>query len=156
MTPAKFPSEVAQRILALLNDSAVTLFGNDYQVLYGDQSRIGITPTVCVEAGGTGRDLAGVPSRVENIHVCYIIIYWAKVDSNQQTKLDSERCGEAVVALLDQNLTLERNGDGGIVIHGFVTSIEPGYRARGQQNASNLYYAVRLTWTGKTKTMLGA
>jgi hypothetical protein len=153
-TPAQFPSEVAQRILALLEDAQVTLYGADSQILYGDQSRIGVTPTVCVEAGATTRTLAGVPSRTQNDHVTSILIYWAKVDSNQVTKLQSEQAGEATARYLDDNLTLERGGDGGIVIHGYVTSIEPGYRFRDK--GQNLYHSVRLTWQGKTKTILGA
>jgi hypothetical protein len=154
-TPAQFPSEVAQRILALLQDAKDELYGPDSQLFYGDQNRVGVTPTVCVESDATGRSLAGVPNRTENQMTTQIIIYWAKVDSNQVTKLEAEQCAEATVRYLDQNLTLERLGDGGIVIHGFVTTITPGYSFKGQGN-SNLYYAVRLTWTGKTKTILGA
>jgi hypothetical protein len=154
--PVQFPSEVAQRILNLLEDGAQVLFGDDYQVLYGDQNRVGVTPTVCVEAGATSRSLAGAPSRTENILTTYIIIYWAKVDSNQKTKLDAEQCAESVARYLDRNLILERGGDGGIVIHGFVSSIEPGYSFKGQSTSRTLYYSVRLTWTGKTKTILGA
>ena len=158
MTVAQFPSEVAQRILSLLQDNGSTLFGGvhdvDYQIFYGDQNRIGVTPTVCVEAGTTTRSLAGVPSRTENQLVVFIIIYYAKVDSNQVTKLASEQLGEAIAKYLDQNLTLVRNNDGGIVIHGFVSTIEPGYTYRNQ--GQNLYQTVRLTWIGKSKTMLGA
>lgn len=153
-TPAQFPSEVAQRILDLLKDAQVTLYGADSQILYGDQNRIGVTPTICVEAGATNRILQGVPSRTENNHVAFILIYWAKVDSNQVTKLDCEQAAEATARYLDDNLLLERAGDGGIVIHGYVTNIDPGYSFKDQ--GKNLYYSVRLTWTGKTKTMLGA
>lgn len=154
MTIAQFPSEVGQRLLLLLQDAQETLFGTDAQIFYGDQNRIGITPTVCVEAGQTTRSLAGVPQRTENQLNAFIIIYWAKVDTNQETKLDSELCAESVARYLDDNLTLERNSDGGIVIQGYVTTIEPGYTYRNQ--GSSLYQTVRLTWTGKSKTMLGA
>lgn len=153
-TPAVFPSEVAQRIKELIDDAAPTLYGEHYQVLYGDQNRIAVTPTVCIEAGATNRTLAGVPMRTENNHVTYIIIYWAKVDSNQVTKLQCEQVAEATARMLDDNLILERVGDGGIVIHGHVSSIEPGYSYKDQ--AKTLYYSARLTWTGKTKTTLGA
>jgi len=158
MTVAQFPSEVGQRLLDLLNDNGEILFGGqagvDFQTFYGDQNRIGVTPTVCVESGETTRALAGVPSRTENQLVAYIIIYWAKVDSNQVTKLEAEQCAETVTRFLDKNLTLDRNADGGIVIHGFVTSINPGYTYRNQ--GQTLYQTVRLTWVGKSKTMLGA
>lgn len=153
-TPAQFPSEVAQRIFALLQDNQATLLTADGQLLYGDQSKIGSTPTVCVEAGPTARTLGGVPNRTENNFTCYIIVYWAKVDSNQVTKLASEQCAESIARYLDQNLILQRSSDGGIVIHGFVSSIEPGYSFKNQGNT--LMHSVRLTWTGKSKTILGA
>lgn len=152
MTVAQFPSEVAERIFNLLGDNSVALITADGQLLYGDQKRIGPTPTVCVEAGRTRRELGGVPRRTENDLVCFIIVYYAKVDTNQQTKIDSERVGENIVRYLDGLPTLERGGDGGIVIHGWVTEIDPGYSFK----QGTLYHAVRLTWTGKSKTMLGA
>ena len=152
------PSEVAQRILALLNDNKVALVTEDGQILYGDQKRIGTTPTLCVESGLTNRSLAGIGGRgrTENDLTCYILLYYAKVDTNQVTRLDSELCAEAVAYLLDQNVILEREGDGGIVIHGYVSAIEPGYSYKGGAQANNLYHSVRLTWTGKSKTILGA
>jgi hypothetical protein len=155
-TPAQFPSEIAQRILALLEDNSVSLVTEDGMILYGDQSRVPVTPTLCVESGPAARVLAGVGGngRTENILVCYILLYYAKVDSNQVTKLAAEQCSEAVVRYLDTNPTLARGGDGGIVIHGYVTAVDPGYSFKNK--GSDLYYSVRLTWTGKTKTMLGA
>jgi hypothetical protein len=157
-TPVQFPSEVAQRIYHLIDDAKATLLmspeGVQGQLFYGDQNRIGVTPTACVESGITQRSLAGVPSRTENELQCYIIIYWARVDETQVTKLQAEQAGEAIARYLDANLTLARSGDGGIVIHGFISSIEPGYTYRNQ--GKTLMQTVRLTWTGKTKTMLGA
>lgn len=155
-TPAQMPSEVANRIFDILNDNVVTLLTADGQLLYGDQNRIAVTPTACVEAGATTRVLAGVGGRgrTENNHTCYILVYYAKVDSNQQTKRDAEKVAEAFAYLLDQNPTLERNSDGGIVVHGFVSNIDPGYSYKDK--GSSLYHAVRLTWTGTSKTILGA
>jgi hypothetical protein len=153
MTQAQFPSEVAQRIYLLLQDGQTTLLGQDGYLSYGDQSRVPVTPTVCVESGETVRVLGGVPRRTENNFVCYILLYYAKVDTNQETKLASEQLGESICRFLDANPTLERNADGGIVIHGWVSNIDPGYSVR---NGSTLMHAVRLTWTGKSKTQLGA
>jgi hypothetical protein len=154
--PIQFPSEVAQRILAILIDSQISLVGSDGMILYGDQNRVPVTPTVCVESGETVRALAGVGmnGRTENNLTAFILVYWAQVDSNQVTKLAAEQCSENIAKLLDTNPTLALGGDGGVVIHGFVTSIDPGYSFKN--NNSTLYYSARLTWTGKTKTMLGA
>lgn len=152
--PAKFPSEIAQRIFALLTASKVALLGNYGEVYYGDQNRVAVTPALCVESGETTRVLAGVPNRVENTHTVYIILYYSPVDEVQATKLASEQLAETVAAFLDTNVTLDLGGDGGIVIHGFVRSIDPGYRYRNQ--GKTLMNTVRLTWAGTTKTILGA
>jgi len=156
MTQAQFPSPVAQRLYDLVNDNKTALLTADGQLLYGDQNRIATTPTLCVESGPTGRVLAGVGGngRTENNHTCWLILYYAKVDTNQDTKKESEQTAEAIAAYLDQNVRLERSGDGGIVIHGYVSNIEPGYRLRNE--GKTLMHAVRLTWTGKSKTILGA
>jgi len=156
MTVAQMPSEVATRIFDLMSDNKTALLTSQGTLLYGDQNRIPTTPTLCVESGATARVLAGVGGRgrTENDLVCYLLLYWAKVDTNQKTKKDSELCAEAIAYYLDSNVTLERNGDGGIVIHGYVSSIEPGYSRRNE--GSTLMYSVRLTWTGKSKTILGA
>jgi hypothetical protein len=153
-TPAKFPSEVAERIYQLLEAGKVTLYGPNGTVLYGDQDRLPTTPTICVEAGVTDRALAGAQGpngRVQNELNCDIIVYYAKVDSNQVTKRAAEQVAEATAQFLDANPRLELSSDGGIVIHGFVTRIDHGY-ARKQRT---LMYGSRLTWVGKTKTMLG-
>lgn len=162
MTIAQFPSEFGQRLLDLINDNATALLtdpdtGDVGQTFYGDQSRIGVTPTLCVETGTVNRTLAGIGGpggRTENSLQAFIIIYYAKVDTNQITKLAAEQCAEGVVRYLDGNTRLERNNDGGIVIHGYVSSIEPGYVYRNQGNT--LFHTVRLTWTGTSKTILGA
>jgi hypothetical protein len=150
--PVQMPSEVAQRVKAILDADSVALVTEDGMILYGDQKRVPVTPTVCVEAGQTVRELAGIPRRTENNLVCNILVYYAKVDTNQETKLASEQCGEQIAYHLDANPTLELNGDGGIVIHGWVREIDPGYSYKD----GTLYHAVRLVWVGKTKTMLGA
>lgn len=153
-TPIQMPSEVAQRIYNILDANKVSLLTADGQLFYGDQDRIGVTPTLCVESGPTDRSLVGALNRTENRLICYIILYWGKVQDVQVDKLQGEQCAEAIVRLLDDNLQLELAGDGGVVIHGFVTDIDPGYILRNERRT--LMHAIRLTWTGKTKTMLGA
>jgi len=153
-TPIQFPSELAQRIYNIILANKDALLTTDGMVCYGDQDKIPVTPTLCIESGPTGRSLAGVPNRTENQLVCYLILYWAKVQDMQTDKLQGEQCAEAIVRYLDDNLQLELGGDGGVVIHGFVSEINPGYILRNERKS--LMHAVRLTWTGKTKTILGA
>lgn len=152
-TPVWKPSQVASRIKAILDDNKVLLVGADGMIFYGDQAKIPVTPTICVEAGQTGRDLAGVGGngRVQNNLSCEIFVYYARVQEVQTAKLASEQTGEAVADLFDTNPTLARGGDGGIVIHGFIDLIDPGYSIKEK----TLWHAVRLRWTGKTKTILG-
>lgn len=151
---AQFPSEVAQRIFALLKLNKTDLVTVDGTILYGDQIKIPTTPTVCVEAGTTTRALDGVAAnagRTRNDLECLILVYYSVVQDDQVTKLAAEQCGENIAKYLDDNPTLELSGDGGIVIHGYITSIDPGYSRKGKY-----HYAVRLTWNGKSKTILGA
>jgi hypothetical protein len=156
MTVAQMPSEIAQRIQLLAADVQTTLLGTDGMIFYGDQTKIPVTPTLCIEPGTTSRILAGVGGfgRTENQLQCFLLLYYAKVDTNQKTKLAADLCAEGIAYHFDKNPTLEREGDGGIVIHGFITSIEPGYSRRNE--GKTLMHAVRLTWTGKSKTILGA
>jgi len=159
MAHAKMPSEVAQRILALFERDKDTLYppadnaGQSAQVLYGDQDRIGITPTICVEAGVVDRSLAsamGPRGRVENAITVFIIVYYARVDDNQVTKLAAEQCAEAAANYIDSNPQLVLDDDGK-VIHGYVRSVDHGYARKNK----TLMYGSRLTWVGKTKMQLG-
>jgi hypothetical protein len=155
-TPIQFPSEAARRIYEILDANKVALLTADGMLCYGDQNRVPVTPTVCVESGPTVRALTGALHRTENSLTCYILLYWAKVQDNQTDKLEAEQCAEGIARYLDTLPSLELNGDGGVVIHGYITDIDPGYSIKGTGQQRNLYQAVRLTWTGKTKTMLGA
>jgi hypothetical protein len=147
------PSIAAQRIKLLFDDNKVSLVGADGMIFYGDQTKLPVTPIICVEAGQTARALAGVGGngRVENILSVDIFYYYARVQEVQVAKLAAEQGGEAIADLLDQNPTLARSGDGGIVIHGFIDMVDPGYAIK----QGTLWHAVRLRWTGKTKTLLG-
>jgi hypothetical protein len=152
MTHARFPSEIAQRILTLLETNK-TSFGEFATVFYGDQDKLPTTPTICIEAGVMERSLAsaqGPAGRTLNECTCYIIVYYAKVDSNQVTKLAGETTSEAVAAFLDTNPQLLLAGIDPKVIHGFVRVIDHGYIRK-----DTLMYGSRLTWVGKTKMQLG-
>jgi hypothetical protein len=155
MPIAGFPSEIGQRILSLLETepAKTTLFGSGAMVFYGDQDKLPVTPTVCVETGTTSRPLAGVPAQVEANHTCYILIYYGKVQSTEVNKREGEVMAEAVVRFLDDNLQLRDSaGNDPMVIHGWCTEIDPGYAIKD----GTLWHAVRITWQGKSKYRLGA
>lgn len=157
-TPAKFPSQVAQRIMDILTANKAALVAAGHladdanSIMYGDQDKLPVTPMLCIESGTTTRELDGVPQRVLCRHEVHLIYYHSRVQEVQLLRLEAEEGAEAIVTVLDSNLTLELESDGGIVIHGFVTNIDPGYIRKGERT---LVRSVRLTWQGKTKTMLG-
>lgn len=155
MTHAKMPSEVAQRIYDLLVASKVALYGADAMLFYGDQNKIPVSPTICVEAGTVDRPLVGAmgpQGRVENAFTTYILIYHGRIQDVQVTKKEAEAYAEATAAFLDNNPRLVL-GDGpdGKLIHGYCKTIDHGYANRN----GTLMYGSRITHTGKTKMQLG-
>lgn len=89
-------------------------------------------------AGGKGRTL-------NNFEV-FLIIYVGEITAGvQTTRLESERLGEKVMDVLHEDVTM-----GGLVHHGYVHSLEPGYSIK----AKALVRAVRITWRGESKTLI--
>lgn len=159
MTQAKFSSEVAKRIQALLEDQKNILYppinGVEAGIFYGDQDKIPVTPSICIEAGATNRDLVsamGPQGRVENEFTTYILVYYAKWDGNEEVKYAAELVAETTAHFLDANPRLVL-GDGpdGKLIHGYVRTVDHGYTRKN----NSLMYGSRLTHVGKTKMQLG-
>lgn len=136
------PTVVSQYIYDLLTDNKQELGIED--VFDGDQELIPRTPAICVLIGDYGRELTGAPFRTDNAFTIYLMVYHAKIQDNQLNYRECNELAEAVMDLMHQNKTLGDN-----VIHGFVTSIEPGYVRQGR----SLSYVSRLTWYGLTKTL---
>ena len=106
-------------------------------VLYGDQERIAVSPSVCVEPGPKLRDLQGATRRTENRITIFVIVYHSEVRSTQSNRKDADALAEAVEAVLHLDPTL-----GGYVRHSYVTSIVPGYvtKANGPMRASRVTF----------------
>lgn len=111
-------------------------------VFYGDQELIPRTPAVAVETGIFTRQLDGIPYRTKNVFRIYLLVYFAKVQDVQVTRLQCDQKAEQIMRTLHQNKTM-----GGLVISGHVTAIEPGYTYRGRA----LMRSARITWEGLTK-----
>lgn len=143
------PTVVTQKIedLLQLNKDILGINGNDASVFYGDQTFIPTTPTICVESAPFDRELAGVggKGRTNNMFKVNIIAYVGLVDDAQITRKLCEELGERVMDVLHQDVSL-----GGLVTHGFVTSIQPGYSSR----SDGMMHAVRVVWQGQSKTMI--
>lgn len=116
-------------------------------VAYGDQQKIPRTPYICVETGTKTRELSGIggKGRVDNHFTVFIMVYISQVKSVQVNRHDADALAEKVELILHEDVTI-----GGTVIHGFVTSIEPGFSTR----SGELMRVARVTWTGLTKTLI--
>jgi hypothetical protein len=72
-------------------------------------------------------------------------LYHSTLQDQQKTTRESLELAEAVMDLLHQDLQF-----GGLVVHGFVIAMEPGYADKGR----SWYRSVRITWSGLTRTHL--
>ena len=139
---------VTKAIQTLLQANYVALeLDRPEDVTYGDQDKIPRTPFLCVESGPKTRtiDGKGASGRTENNFTVFIMCYISNIRSVQENREDADLFAEQIEALLHSDVQL-----GGIVIHGFVTSIEPGYATR----SGALMRVARITWQGLTKTLI--
>lgn len=134
---------VVQKVHDVLTAAKVELGLQD--VWYGDQNLIPRYPAVAVEAGPFDRTLAGIggKGRTENRIRVLLLLYLAKIADVQVTKKQTDELAERIMDKLHEDITM-----GGLVIHGFVTTIEPGYATRG----GTLMRTTRVTWEGLSKT----
>lgn len=114
-------------------------------VFFGDQEMIPRTPAVAVDPSDMQRDLAGVATggMTLNTMTVYVYIYHGPLQSPQITRRECDQLAEAVMEQLHKDLQL-----GGLVIHGYCTSLESGAASRG----SVMLRTHRITWQGISKT----
>lgn len=112
-------------------------------VFYGDQQKIGRTPCICVEPGRQVDELRGAPMIFKHTFNIYILLYLARVQDNQTSRMEIDRLVEKVVAVLDSDRTLGQSPKN-LVTQSWVISREPGYALRG----GTLMNAVRIHWNG--------
>lgn len=124
----------AQYLYNLLNDNKDEL-GLEL-VFYGDQTKLGATPAVCVDPNLKTREISGAPRRTAVELSAFIIVYHSKVQDNQTTRVETDKYSETVESFIHQNAQM-----GGLVIHSLVSRMESGYLTR-----SNVQYrTTRLT-----------
>lgn len=141
---------VAIAIKNLLVVNQLTLGLED--VLFGFQNMIPRSPTAVVSSGTKRRVLAGVSApggRTMNYLPVFIDVHSSRVgpESEEQKQLALETLADNIETLIHQDTTL-----GGIIIHGFVQSSDPGVSFIGNSQ----FNTVRLTFEGQTKTYLSA
>ncbi len=133
---------VTQKVADLLEANA------DYLglkgVWYGDQELLPDFPCAVVESFTKQRDYATIRQYDITFRVG-ILVYVGEIQSSQITKKQSEELAEAVEDLMHENRTLD-----GMVIHGYVSSMNPGVASR----AGKMVRAVRLIFTAKSREYL--
>lgn len=136
-------SLVVQAHVDLITSRKATLGLAD--VWYGDQSRLPRTPADCVDAGPMERTLNRATGKggTENTFRIYHLIYLGKVQDVQANLKQAQELAESIMTVLHEDITL-----GGLVLHGFVTTIEPGFVRKGDA----LMKVQRLAWHGMNQT----
>lgn len=114
-------------------------------IFYGDQAKIPVTPTVCVDTDTKVRVINGTSRRTENTLTAFVIIYHSKVQDNQVTRKEADQLAEAIETLIHGDSRL-----GGLVIHSLVTTIQSGYAMR----SNTQYRSSRLTVQGISQSLL--
>lgn len=116
-------------------------------IYYGDRQLIPATPAISVVPGPYTRSISGVggKGRTDNNIRVFFLCYIARLDDSSELARDVDLFGETLMDILHENVTL-----GGLVVHGFVTAIEPGYATR----SGTYMHACRVTWEGLTKTFI--
>lgn len=125
-------------------------------IFYGDQNNLPKATTVTIEPGVKNRDLEGVGGvltsggnrsggRTLNVMQVLINVYSSQYGSESDQRLRVQELAEEIEHLLHQDTSV-----GGIIIHGFVETWDPGMVFK----AGTMFRAVQMTFTGQTKTML--
>ena len=149
---------VSERLYTVLNAAKATLNYTDTRtvtlqdVWYGDDDTTPTTPCLVVEPGILRSPLAGVPSQVENSIDVELLLYHGTLNvPKAASRREAIGIAQVIRTWLHENhLNLQNSSGDRIVIHGWVTTLEPGYAYK----QGTLYNAVQMTWTGITKTRL--
>lgn len=107
-------------------------------IYYGDQARYPSFPSLAVEAAPQDRQLnqTGLQQRIG--FTMFIMVYHGLLKGAEERKKDTDEIAERVVETLHDDRQLD-----GLVIHGHVTGVEPGFINRG-----GLLMVHRITWEG--------
>lgn len=133
------PSLVVQAIVDLLVGDWEKYAATKDDIYYGDQSVYARFPSIGVEPVPQERDLnqTGLQQRI--LFTVHVMVYHGGIKGIDKIKKSADETAEKVVERLHSDRRL-----GGLVIHGSVTSNEPGAATRGGQ----LLSANRITWEG--------
>lgn len=136
-------SEIAQELYNRLEANKATL---GFQALYmGDQQRIATTPAIAVDTSTKTGTLKAAARVVEYEIRIFVIVYSTLIISNQINKSEADTFAEEIEDFLNIDFNL-----GGMIIHGFVESIESGYTTK----TNSIARASRMTYFALTQNRL--
>lgn len=114
-------------------------------VYLGDQQKIATTPAVAVEASTKVGSLKSAARVVEYEIRIFVIVYSSLISSNQTNQGVADKFIEQIEDFLNADSNM-----GGLIIHGFVESIESGYSTK----TNSIARASRMTYFAQTQNRL--
>jgi hypothetical protein len=114
-------------------------------VYYGDQMRVPLSPTLCVEPATINRIVNNTGCATENEFALNVILYDARLGDVEGIQFDLDKLAETVMDEINDLGQLD-----GRVIYIHATAIEYGYLIK----SNRLLRADRIIVTAKTKTEL--
>lgn len=133
-------SEITQKLVDIIDQSKALL--GIHAVYFGDQNLIPDFPSVVCESFVKDRVLAESGFHYHLTIQAGIIIYHGKIQASEITKKETEELAEDVESLVMQDNTLN-----GLIIHGFVSRIQPGVSIKNEV----MLRASRLTYEAESK-----
>lgn len=114
-------------------------------VTYGDQEKLAVVPTVCVEPSGKNRNYNAAPRRTAVSLEVFVLIYHGSLQSVQENRKEADQLAEDVESRLHLDPTC-----GGLVISSYVSNLSSGVANKG----GTILRATRLTFTAQSQVML--
>jgi hypothetical protein len=145
MTLATSLSTVCDALVSLLETNAEDLGIPVGGVFYGDQSKIPVSPAVCVEPDSKTSELYGAGRMTEVNFRVNILVYHSEIRNIESNRRDADLLAESIATLTHKDPTF-----GGLVIHCFTSEIQSGYATKDR----SVIRTTRLTWTARSQERL--
>jgi hypothetical protein len=137
------PSEVAKGIISYLNDSKDEL--GIRRVWYGDDDMVPETPAITVVPGNMTTEISETAFTITNQIPIILTVLHSRLDNQE---VNREQCDEKAFDIRQELHKDPRMG--GLVVFGYVSSMEPGFTTRQRV----MLRATRIIWSGMSKTRM--
>jgi hypothetical protein len=118
-------------------------------VFYGDQVLIPRVPAACVIAGHKKREWRTAPRGMFNTFRVDILVYHYQVQESMSSE-SARQATKTAEALEDLIHRVENKSLGGLVVHQYVTDVDPRFASRG----GNQFKVTQLTMEAINQTQL--